>query len=183
MTLVRFTAVCLVVVSGAGAHTPDEIQRRGEEILEESRKSFGHWVPVHSPAGVDHLVEHLGKNGAAVCAFFLSSEHYASDAPSVAEQERDPAFVAFKRLARDQHEWMGRTGLANGKTWSFGFSHSSETAEAAGCELGSGNGVHLCLVMWRTSEDGAELRTGRRAWSQPPTGASIQSAILEHLHS
>ena len=172
-----------LLAPSAHARTPDEIQRRGEEILEESRKSFGHWVPVNSPSGVDHLQEHLGKNGAAVCAFFLSSELYATNSPSIAEQERDTAFVAFKSLAREQHEWMERAGLAKGKTWSFGFSHSSDTAEVAGCELGSGNGVHLCLVIWRTSEDGKELRTERRAWAQPPTKAAIQGAILQHLHS
>ena len=76
---------------------------------EESRKSFGHWCPCTALLE-STTFKSIWARTELQCALFLSSELYATNSPSIAEQERDTAFVAFKSLAREQHEWMGGQG-------------------------------------------------------------------------
>merc|ERR1711871_1507892 len=82
---------------------------------------------------VNHMVDHIGANGMAVAGFFIHKDRYSSDLPGEAEQEKDPLFVAYKKLAKDQ-SWLSEVmpGLTH-KTWTFGYGHKKAVAEAAGC--------------------------------------------------
>lgn len=84
------------------AHTKEEITRKGAEVMEEYRKDRGHWVSLSDIGMVNHMVDHIGANGMAVAGFFIHQERYSSELPGEAEQDKDPLFVAYRKLAKDQ---------------------------------------------------------------------------------
>ena len=103
----------LDVVDG---HTKEEILAKGREVLEEYRRDQGHWVDAHTISVVEHAVDHVGADGLAIAGFFLHSNNYRSSASvSTAEQGKDAGFVAFRKVAQEQHRWIGETGVDNSK--------------------------------------------------------------------
>jgi len=170
----------LLLISFCNAHSAEEIEARGREIMEEYRQDQGHWVDAHDIRVVEHTVDHVGADGLAVAAFFLHPSRYASATPNTAEQDADAGFAAYRKVAREQARWIGETGVDGGKTWTFAYGHDKAVAELAGCELG-GADVHACLLMWRSSKDGSEMQSGQRIWrAAPPTSAQIEQEIIQH---
>jgi hypothetical protein len=45
---------------GALGHTQDEIDKKGEEVMEEYRKDGGHWQHISEARTVDHMVDMVG---------------------------------------------------------------------------------------------------------------------------
>jgi hypothetical protein len=54
------TIFCLVILAVASAHTEEEIEKKGQEVLEERRSQHGHWMMVTTPETYDFVVDHLG---------------------------------------------------------------------------------------------------------------------------
>ena len=102
-TMVKWSSIMLgAAACGASAHTKEEITRKGAEVMEEYRKDRGHWVSLSDIGMVNHMVDHIGANGMAVAGFFIHQERYSSELPGEAEQDKDPLFVAYRKLAKDQ---------------------------------------------------------------------------------
>jgi hypothetical protein len=53
-------AVILCCACAVIAHTQEEINKKGAEVMEEYRKDRGHWVSLTDPGMVDHMVDHIG---------------------------------------------------------------------------------------------------------------------------
>ena len=139
------------------AHTQEEIDRKGAEVMEEYRRDRGHWIHLSDMSHIDHMVDHIGKNGLAIGGFFITKDKYSSKMPGDAEQNGDPLWVAFKKLAKDQ-SWLADLGMGH-KTWTFGYGHDKAVANEAGCEdVGTYTWDHVCIVVWKTSADGTHLR-------------------------
>jgi hypothetical protein len=150
-------ALCLGL---AAAHTQEEIERKGREIMEEYRRDRGHWIFANSQGMVDHMVDHIGANGLAIAGFFISKKVYRDAEPGEATQDRDPLFVEFKKMAKDQ-SWLDSCcpGLGH-KTWTFAYGHDKKIAQETGCDdIGTWLWEHACIVVWKTSADGSHLQT------------------------
>ena len=50
----------LAMIAVASAHTQEEIEKKGKEIMEERRVQHGHWMQVSTPETYDFIVDHLG---------------------------------------------------------------------------------------------------------------------------
>lgn len=159
-------AVIICCAGAVMAHTQEEINKKGAEVMEEYRKDRGHWVSLTDSGMVDHMVDHIGANGLAVAGFFLTKgigghdnrPAYSNDMPGEGEQEEDPIFQAYKKMAKDQ-SWLADLGLGH-KTWTFGYGHRKGVAEQAGCEgVGTRPWDHVCIIVWKTSMDGTHLHT------------------------
>ena len=62
----KFAIIIAALCIGLGAaHTQEEIERKGREIMEEYRRDRGHWIFLNSQGMVDHMVDHIGANGLA----------------------------------------------------------------------------------------------------------------------
>ena len=73
----KFAIIIAALCIGLGAaHTQEEIERKGREIMEEYRRDRGHWIFLNSQGMVDHMVDHIGANGLAFAGFFISKKHY-----------------------------------------------------------------------------------------------------------
>ena len=158
----KFVLACCIAL--AAAHTQEEINRKGAEVMEEYRKDRGHWVSLTDSGMVDHMVDHIGANGFAVAGFFMTKHqdgkkvNYQNDMPGDEEQDSDEIFVAYKKMAKDQ-SWLADIGLGH-KTWTFGYGHKKDVAEQAGCSgVGTRSWDHVCVIVWKTSMDGAHMQT------------------------
>ena len=157
----KFAIIIAALCIGLGAaHTQEEIERKGREIMEEYRRDRGHWIFLNSQGMVDHMVDHIGARGIAVAGFFISKKHYRDAEPGEETQNRDPLFVEFKKMAKDQ-SWLDEccAGMSH-KTWTFGFGHDKKIAQETGCDdIGTWLWEHACVVVWKTSADGTHLST------------------------
>ena len=149
-------ALCLGL---AAAHTQEEIERKGAEVMEEYRRDRGHWVFLNAVNMVDHMTDHLGKNGLAVAGFFITKKYYGGNVgPGTATQARDPLFKEFKTMAEQQGKWLPAN--LRHKTWTFGYGHDKDIAMNVGCDdIGTWEWNHACVVVWRSSTDGARMST------------------------
>ena len=90
----------------------------------------------------------------------LPQDRYSSDMPGEAEQDKDPLFVAYKKLAKDQSWLAGANAGIGHKTWTFGYGHKRAIAEEAGCMgVGTWEWNHACVIVWKTSADGTHMQT------------------------
>ena len=129
----KFAIIIAALCIGLGAaHTQEEIERKGREIMEEYRRDRGHWIFLNSQGMVDHMVDHIGANGLAFAGFFISKKHYRDAEPGEETQMKDPLFVEFKKMAKDQ-SWLDEccAGMSH-KTWTFGFGPSFPTEKPIG---------------------------------------------------
>ena len=125
--------IAALCVGLAAAHTQEEIERKGIEVMEEYRRDRGHWIFLNAINMVDHMTDHLGGNGLAVAGFFITKKFYAGETgPGEETQMRDPLFKEFKSLAQSQGKWIP-SNLRH-KTWTFGYSHDKEIAQNVGCD-------------------------------------------------
>ena len=158
-----FATILAAVCALTAAHTQEEIDIKGAEVMEEYRKDRGHWISLNDVGMLDHMVDHIGSNGIAVAAFFITKnahtkEKYSSTLPGEEEQASDPLFTYYKKLATDQN-WLASLGLGH-KTWTFGYGHDKSVAEAVGCEgVGTYAWEHVCVIVWKTSKDGTHMST------------------------
>ena len=53
------------------------------------------------------MVDHIGASGFAAAGFFVTKGAYTSDMPGEQEQNNDPLFAQFKKMAKDQ-SWMAQ---------------------------------------------------------------------------
>ena len=53
-------AVIICCAGAVMAHTQEEINKKGAEVMEEYRKDRGHWVSLTDSGMVDHMVDHIG---------------------------------------------------------------------------------------------------------------------------
>jgi hypothetical protein len=67
----KTAALVLAAAAAASAHTQEEINRKGAEVMEEYRRDRGHWVSLTDIGMVNHMVDHIGANGMAVAGFFV----------------------------------------------------------------------------------------------------------------
>ena len=183
------TAFCVLALAAlASAHTQEEINRKGAEVMEEYRRDRGHWVSLSDSGMVNHMVDHIGANGMAVAGFFIHKDRYSSDLPGEAEQEGDPLFVAYKKLAKDQSWLTDVMPTLTHKTWTFGYGHRKNVAEEAGCTgVGTWEWNHACIVVWKTSQDGTHMQTAHtthfghdHSKNIAPTAADIAKFIKKH---
>ena len=157
------TLCALVVVacaSSATAHTQEEIDRKGAEIMEEYRQHRGTWVHAQTQHDIDFMVDHIGADSIAVAGFFVGP-HYAASHKKMADrhQHTDDLFLMYKRLAADQSWLKGAIHLR--KHYTFAWSHDRELADDNGC---GGDGLanrwnHVCLIVWKTSKTGGSIKT------------------------
>jgi hypothetical protein len=181
-----FLALALVAV--ATAHTQEEIERKGREVMEEYRRDRGHWIFLNSQGMVDHMVDHMGANGLAVAGFFISKKHYRDAEPGEETQMKDPLFAEFKSLAKDQ-SWLDECcpGMSH-KTWTFGYGHDKKIAQESGCDdIGTWLWEHSCVIVWKTSMDGTSLQTAHtvhfghdHSKGIVPKPADIRKFVKEH---
>ena len=68
----------LALAALASAHTQEEINRKGAEVMEEYRRDRGHWIHLSDMSHIDHMVDHIGKNGLAIGGFFITKDKYSS---------------------------------------------------------------------------------------------------------
>ena len=89
-TTLIIAALCIGL---SAAHTQEEIERKGREVMEEYRKDRGHWIFLNSQGMVDHMVDHIGANGLAFAGFFISKKHYrdAEVSPPIARARALPS--------------------------------------------------------------------------------------------
>jgi hypothetical protein len=156
-------------------------------INSEYRKDRGHWVRVSDMSDYDFMVDHIGPDGIAVAGFFINSKHYENGADAGSEeQQRDPLFREFEKMAKDQ-SWLAGVG-PNHKTWTFGYGHDKTVASALGCEdIGEHTWDHACVIVTKTSADG---RTSRSSHSThfghdhtkkiAPTASDIRNFVKRH---
>ena len=62
----------LAVIAVASAHTQEEIEKKGKEIMEERRVQHGHWMQVSTPETYDFIVDHLGVSCSSCAGDVLS---------------------------------------------------------------------------------------------------------------
>ena len=177
--------IVALCVGLAAAHTQEEIERKGIEVMEEYRRDRGHWIFLNAINMVDHMTDHLGGNGLAVAGFFITKKFYAGETgPGEETQMRDPLFKEFKSLAQSQGKWIP-SNLRH-KTWTFGYGHDKEIAQQVGCDdIGTWEWNHACVVVWRTSEDGTKMQTQHtthfghdHSKDITPTAADIRKFII-----
>jgi len=158
----KFGTIALVLsaLAAANAHSQEEIDRKGAEIMEEYRTQRGTWVHALTQHDIDFMVDHIGSDGIAVAGFFVGP-HYKASGPRFADrhQHTDDLFLVYKRLAEDQ-SWL-KDAMNMHKTYTFAFSHDRELADDNGC---GGDGLanrwdHVCLVVWKTSKSGQSIKT------------------------
>jgi hypothetical protein len=152
--------VLATLVALTAAQTKEEIEARSAEILEEFRTNRGHWQRLNSINMVDHMADHLGKNGMAVAAFFIDETVYHDAEAGPETQALDPLFVEYEKMAKDQ-SWLNDCCPGVGhKTWSFGYGHSKKVAMEAGCDdIGTWEWKYACVVIFKSSPDGTALST------------------------
>jgi hypothetical protein len=56
----RSFAVIAGLVVAVSAHSQEEIDKKGTEVLEERRSQHGHWMQITTPETYDFVVDHLG---------------------------------------------------------------------------------------------------------------------------
>jgi len=96
----KATFAVLALAAVATAHTQEEIERKGREVMEEYRRDRGHWIFLNSQGMVDHMVDHMGANGLAVAGFFISKKHYRDAEVRLARSVCPAAFASTPRAPR-----------------------------------------------------------------------------------
>jgi hypothetical protein len=51
----KFTASVLGLLATATAHTQEEINKKGAEVMEEYRRDRGHWIHLSDMTHIDHM--------------------------------------------------------------------------------------------------------------------------------
>ena len=51
----KFTASALALLATATAHTQEEINKKGAEVMEEYRRDRGHWIHLSDMTHIDHM--------------------------------------------------------------------------------------------------------------------------------
>ena len=89
-----------LLLAPSAAHTQEEINRKGAEVMEEYRRDRGHWVSLTDIGMVNHMVDHIGGNGMAVAGFFIHKVRSDTMAPIIALAQARGALLLGALLLR-----------------------------------------------------------------------------------